>query len=175
MIHIMLRPTGPLTLQQHSLKSVTTIWLLPVVTLVVASSSGGMLVPALQVYSPSYALLTATFSMCTVVIGLSLSLMLLTIYVLRLVVYGYPTGASILSVFLPVGPCGQAAYSFLKAGVRFPLSVTSELWRSRRSVAAVWNRCNSGGDMRGWRTGAMVGLGYTLRQERIVILGDCLS
>ncbi|KAG1751530.1 voltage-dependent anion channel [Suillus paluster] len=172
MIHIMI------SLQQHSLKSMTTIWLLPVVTLVVASSSGGVLVPALQVYSPSYALLTATFSMCMVVIGLSLSLMLLTIYVLRLVVYGYPTGASILSVFLPVGPCGQAAYSFLRLGSAFrsllPLSYGDPggVLRQPGTGATVEVICVVGALVLWslasmWIVFAMLGLGYTLRRERI--------
>lgn len=156
----------------------TTAWLLPVVTLVVGSSSGGVLVPALQVYSPSYALLTATFSACMVTIGLTLSLMLLTIYILRLVVYGYPTGASILSVFLPVGPCGQAAYSLLKLGSSFrsllPLNYgdAGGLLRQSGTGEAVEVICVVGAMVLWslasmWIIFAMLGLGYTLRRERI--------
>ncbi|KAG2055422.1 hypothetical protein BDR06DRAFT_954214 [Suillus hirtellus] len=172
MIHVMI------TLQQHSLKSMTTVWLLPVITLVVGSSSGGVLVPALQVYSPSYALLTATFSACMVTIGLTLALMLLTIYILRLVVYGYPTGASILSVFLPVGPCGQAAYSLLMLGSSFrsllPLNYGDAGGLLRRSgtgeavevicvvgAMVLWSLASM------WILFAMLGLAYTLHRERI--------
>ncbi|KAG2111206.1 voltage-dependent anion channel [Suillus discolor] len=172
MIHVMI------AFQQHSLKSMTTVWLLPIITLVVGSSSGGVLVPALQVYSPSYALLTATFSACMVTIGLTLSLMLLTIYILRLVVYGYPTGASILSVFLPIGPCGQAAYSLLNLGSSFrsllPLnygdaggllrqSGTGEVVEVICMVGAMvlWSLASM------WILFAMLGLAYTLRRERI--------
>ncbi|KAG2342894.1 C4-dicarboxylate transporter/malic acid transport protein [Suillus weaverae] len=172
MMHVMV------TLQQHSLKSMTTVWLLPVVTLIVGSSSGGVLVPALQIYSPSYALLTATVSACMVTIGLSLSFMLFTIYILRLVVHGYPTGASILSVFLPIGPCGQAAYSLLKLGSSFrsllPLNCgdAGGLLRQPGTGEAVEVICVVG-SMALWSLAsmwilfAMLGLGYTLRRERI--------
>ncbi|KAG1777736.1 voltage-dependent anion channel [Suillus placidus] len=163
MMHVMI------TLQQHSLKSMTTVWLLPVVTLIVGSSSGGVLAPALQIFSPSYALLTATVSACMVTIGLSLSLMLLTIYILRLVVHGYPTGASILSVFLPIGPCGQAAYSLLKLGSSFrsllPLNYgdAGGLLRQPGTVGSMvlWSLASM------WILFAMLALGYTLRRERI--------
>jgi tellurite resistance protein TehA-like permease len=172
MMHVMI------TLQQHSLKSMTTIWLLPVVTLIVGSSSGGVLVPALKIYSPSYALLTATFSACMVAIGLSLSLMLFTIYILRLVVHGYPTGASILSVFLPIGPSGQAAYSLLQLGSSFrsllPLNHgdAGGLLRQPGTGEAVEVICVVGAMVLWslasmWILFAMLGLGYTLRRERI--------
>lgn len=156
----------------------TTVWLLPVVTLIVGSSSGGVLVPALQTYSPSHALLTATCSACMVTIGLSLSLMLLTIYILRLVVHGYPTGASILSVFLPIGPCGQAAYSLLKLGSSFrsllPLKYgdAGGILRQPGTGEAVEVICVVGAMVLWslatmWILFAMLGLGYTLRRERI--------
>ncbi|KAG1752929.1 voltage-dependent anion channel [Suillus lakei] len=171
MMHVMI------TVQQHSLKSMTTVWVLPIITLVVGSSSGGVLAPALQVYSPSYALLTATFSACMVTIGLSLSLMLLTIYILRLIVYGYPTGVSILSVFLPVGPCGQAAYSLLMLGSSFrsllPLNYgdAGGLLRQPGTGEAVEVICVVGAVVLWslasmWVLFAMIGIGYTLRRER---------
>ncbi|KAL0581890.1 Plasma membrane sulfite pump involved in sulfite metabolism [Marasmius crinis-equi] len=94
----------------------TAAWLLPVVTLIVASSTGGVLAPALHAYSPSKALLTQTFSICMVTIGLSLAMMLLTVYMMRLIIYGLPPGATIISVFLPLGPTGQAGFSILIAG-----------------------------------------------------------
>ncbi|KAH7923732.1 hypothetical protein BV22DRAFT_1014841 [Leucogyrophana mollusca] len=116
MMHVMF---VPVTRQEHSLKSMTTAWLLPVVTLIVGSSSGGVLASALVEFSPSHALLTTVFSACMVTIGLSLSLMMLTIYILRLMIHGYPLGLSILSAFFPLGPCGQAGYSILLIGQSF--------------------------------------------------------
>lgn len=97
----------------------TSIWILPVVTLIVASSSGGVLAAALEPHSQAHALLTITASACMVTIGLSLSLMMLTVYLLRLIVHGLPPGATIISVFLPLGPSGQASYSILLVGQAF--------------------------------------------------------
>ncbi|KAK0461122.1 voltage-dependent anion channel [Desarmillaria tabescens] len=65
-----------ITAQKHSLESMTSVWLLPVVTLIVASSGGWM----------NHAVITATFSIFMVSIGLSIALMMLTVYLLRLVV-----------------------------------------------------------------------------------------
>lgn len=92
------------------------VWLLPVVTFVVASSSGGVLAAPLQEFSQWHALITVLSSVFMVTIGISLSIMILTIYFLRLVVHGLPQGATILSSFLPLGPIGQAGYSILLIG-----------------------------------------------------------
>jgi tellurite resistance protein TehA-like permease len=97
----------------------TPVWLLPVVTLVVASSSGGVLAEALQKYSPMHALISSTTAVFLVVIGLSLALMMLTLYLSRLIIFGLPSGATVLSAFLPLGPTGQAGFSVLLIGQNF--------------------------------------------------------
>lgn len=97
----------------------TAVWLLPVVTLIVASSTGGVLASVLQEYDPGYALFTQVASVFLVSIGLSLALMLLTIYIQRLIIIGVPQGVNVLSVFFPLGPTGQAGYSILLAGQFF--------------------------------------------------------
>lgn len=94
----------------------TAMWLLPVVTLIVAASSGGVLGRALLNISPYFALITIVVAAFLVTTGLSLALMILTIYLFRLVVYGLPQGGSILSVFLPLGPTGQSGYAILLIG-----------------------------------------------------------
>ena len=94
----------------------TAMWLLPVVTLIVASSSGGVLCRAIKVYSHLHALQTLTVSVFLVTIGLSLALMILTIYLMRLIIHGLPRGTSTLSVFLPLGPTGQSGYAILLIG-----------------------------------------------------------
>ena len=81
----------------------TAVWLLPVVTLVVASSTGGLLAKALMPHSVTMALLTTTFSFVMVLIGLSFALMMITVYLLRLVVYGAPDATLILSAFIVLG------------------------------------------------------------------------
>ncbi|KAJ4002023.1 voltage-dependent anion channel [Lentinula boryana] len=96
MVHIME------TSQKHSLQSMTAVWLLPVVTLIVASSTGGVLSSVLQEYDPGYALFTQISSVF-----------------LRLIIIGVPQGGNVLSVFLPLGPTGQAGYSIILAGQYF--------------------------------------------------------
>lgn len=109
----------------------TSVWLLPVVTLIVASASGGVIAPALLPYSQYHALLTLTLSTVMVAIGVSLALMILTMYLLRLIVHGVPRGAGVLSVFIPLGPMGQGGYSILLLGQGFrsvlPLKSNSEV------------------------------------------------
>ncbi|KAL1748623.1 voltage-dependent anion channel [Schizophyllum fasciatum] len=113
MIHVMS------TAHNHALDKMTAVWLLPVVSLIVASSSGGVIAPSLYAYSASHALITITLSGVLVVIGLTLALMMLVIYLLRLIVYGLPPTATVISVFLPLGPTGQAAFSILLIGQCF--------------------------------------------------------
>lgn len=97
----------------------TAMWLLPVVTLIVASSSGAVVANTLSKYSEYHALITTTISAFLVIVGLTLALMILTIYFLRLIVHGLPAGGTVLSVFLPLGPTGQAGYSIFLIGDNF--------------------------------------------------------
>lgn len=102
--------------QDHSLSKMTAVWLLPVVTLVVASSTGGLMAKALLPHSVQLALITTTFSLVMVIIGLSFALMFITVYALRLVTNGTPDTTLILSVFIILGPLGQGGYSLLLNG-----------------------------------------------------------
>jgi len=95
------------------------VWLLPVITLGVASTAGQLFGSALLTIHIPHALLTIAVSMVMVIIGVSLSLMVLTLYVRRLLTDGLPDVSAILSCFLPLGPCGQAGYSLLLAGWNF--------------------------------------------------------
>ncbi|KAI5889727.1 uncharacterized protein SCHCODRAFT_02635448 [Schizophyllum commune H4-8] len=129
MIHVMS------TAHNHALDKMTAVWLLPVVTLIVASSTGGVIAPSLYAYSASHALITVTLSAVIVAIGLTLALMMLVIYLMRLIVHGLPPTATVISVFLPLGPTGQAAFSILTLGQCFRQFLpvydgTSQLLRS---------------------------------------------
>jgi tellurite resistance protein TehA-like permease len=124
----------------------TPVWLLPVVTLIVASSTGGIIAHALQRYSLSHAVITATCSVFLVTIGLSLALMMLTVYLLRLIVHGLPPGGTIISTFLPLGPTGQAGFAILLHGEFFqsilPLDHgKSALLRSASSPDVIYVIC----------------------------------
>ncbi|KAF9777367.1 voltage-dependent anion channel [Thelephora terrestris] len=102
--------------QEQSLAKMTAVWLLPVVTLIVASSTGGLLAKALLPHSTKLALITTTFSLVMVLIGLSFALMIITVYLLRLITYGTPDITLILSSFIVLGPLGQGGYSLLLNG-----------------------------------------------------------
>lgn len=97
----------------------TAAWILPVVTFVVASSTGAVTAQAVQTFSARLALITSTVSTFLVTTGLVMASMMLTVYVLRLVVHGFPPGLSILSVFLPLGVSAQAGYSVSLIGANF--------------------------------------------------------
>lgn len=109
----------------------TAIWLLPVVTFIVASSTGGILAPALLQYSRYHALITLTVAAFMVFVGLTLAFMILTAYTLRLITYGVPQGANVISTFIPLGPMGQGGYSILLLGQGFrnvlPLQNSSQV------------------------------------------------
>ena len=99
----------------------TTTWLLPIVTLTVASSSGAILAISLQKYSELHALISVTTAVFLVTVSLLLAFMIITIYILRMIVHGLPPGPSILSGFLPLGPTSQSGYAILRIGQSFKL------------------------------------------------------
>lgn len=94
----------------------TAVWLLPVVTLIVASSSGGLLSNAIRPHSHTVALLTAAFSFTMVLIGLSFAIMMITVYLIRLILHGPPDPSLIPSAFITLGPLGQGGFSLLVNG-----------------------------------------------------------
>ncbi|KAH9946983.1 voltage-dependent anion channel [Amylocystis lapponica] len=102
--------------QDHSISNMAALWLLPVVTLIVASSAGGLLSDALRPHSATYALVTTAFSFTMVANGLSLALMMITVYLLRLIIRGLPDPSLILSAFIVLGPLGQGGFSLLVNG-----------------------------------------------------------
>lgn len=108
-----------ITGQTHSLEQMSTIWLLPVVTLVVSSSTAGVLANALREYSIMHALVTLTAGVFIVTVGFALSFIIFTIYFQRLFVYGLPEGAEALTSFLPLGPSGTAGFSIILIGQNF--------------------------------------------------------
>lgn len=108
-----------ITRQSHELQRMSAVWLLPVVTLVIAASCGGVFVEPLQASSPSHALLTLVVSCCSLSMGLLLTFMVFSIYFLRLVLYGYPTSSSVVSAFIPMGPMSQGGYSMILVGQGF--------------------------------------------------------
>ena len=102
--------------QDHALSKMTALWLLPVVTLIVASSTGGLLSNAIREHSHTLALVTSGFSFTMVIIGLSFPMMIITTYLIRLITAGPPDAGLILSAFIVLGPLGQGGFSLLING-----------------------------------------------------------
>ncbi|KAJ7249020.1 voltage-dependent anion channel-domain-containing protein [Mycena rebaudengoi] len=103
---------------QHTLGQMSALWLLPVVPLIVASSTGGLLAAPLQLH-PVYSSITTAVSFTMLVMGLSTDFIIITVYLMRLVIHGPLDPDGILSSFLILGPLGQGGYSML----RVPFSI----------------------------------------------------
>jgi tellurite resistance protein TehA-like permease len=97
----------------HSIshEQMTAAWLLPVVPTVVAAASGATVATVL---SPDRAYITLILSYALEGIGLSLSFLIMAVYLHRLAVYKLPTAEVIVSAFLPLGPLGQGAFGIIQ-------------------------------------------------------------
>lgn len=170
-------PSHRIAHHTHSLPTMTAAWILPVITFVVSSSTGSVVAEALQTYSVHSALVTVTVSAFLLTAGLLLASMILTVYILRLVVHGFPPGLSILTVFLPLGVTAQAGYSVSLIGANFreilPLSSSQSTFFSTRSSGNdIYVICSilsfvlwSWAVM--WIMYALIGLVHTLSKTRI--------
>lgn len=90
------------------LSSMTAVWLLPIVSCIVAASSGGVVAGILP--NEQYALWTVITSYVLWGMGIPLAMMVMVIYLMRLTLHKLPPKAVIVSVFLPLGPLGQGGY-----------------------------------------------------------------
>ncbi|KAH8119506.1 voltage-dependent anion channel [Phellopilus nigrolimitatus] len=104
------------TRQNHDISMMTMVWLLPIVTLIVASSTGAVIAQAMIPFDTARACLTLAVCMALVTVGITLAFAVFTIYLHRLIVHGLPEGITIFSAFLPLGPLGQSGYAFLLLG-----------------------------------------------------------
>lgn len=89
----------------------TAVWLLPIVSCIVAASSGAIVAEVLP--DEQYALWTVFTSYVLWGIGLPLAMMVMVIYLQRLTLHKLPPKAVIVSVFLPLGPLGQGGYGYV--------------------------------------------------------------
>lgn len=96
-------------------QEVTAIFLLPIVTLTVASSNGHLLTPTLPTLQQQ--IITELVSLMIWMISIALAFIVITIYFARLIIYKIPTTDMIFSSWLPVGFLGQSSYSILLFGV----------------------------------------------------------
>ena len=104
----------------------TAVWLLPIVSTIVAAASGGIVASVLE--NDQHALWTIIISYVLWGTGVPLALMVLTMYFHRLTIYNLPPREVIVSVFLPLGPLGQGGYGLMQLGTQamrvFPRTLT---------------------------------------------------
>jgi len=99
---------------ETKLDSMTAAWLLPIVSTIVASATGGIVADVLP--NPQHALMTLVVSYILWGTGIPLAMIVLTIYFHRLVIYKLPPREVIVSVFLPLGPLGQGGFAVMQLG-----------------------------------------------------------
>lgn len=90
---------------------ITGVWLLPLVSPIVAAASGGIVA---ELLSPAHARLTLTISYIMWGMGFGTAVLIMALYYGRQAIYKIPPASVIVSVFLPLGPCGQGAFGLLK-------------------------------------------------------------
>ena len=107
------------------LSSMTAVWLLPIVSCIVAAASGAVVAGVLP--NDQYALWTVIASYVLWGIGFPLAMMVMVIYLQRLALHKLPPKAVIVSVFLPLGPLGQGGYGYVQH-VPYLLSFMPTFW-----------------------------------------------
>ncbi|KAH8918248.1 C4-dicarboxylate transporter/malic acid transport protein [Atractiella rhizophila] len=105
------------TRQSHKPEGMTALWLLPIVPPITIAASGSGIIPALHAEGhATYALVILLASYAVLGIGLLLAYSILTLYFQRLAHHHLPAPSLLLTVFLPLGPCGQGGFSLLRLG-----------------------------------------------------------
>ncbi|CAO1638931.1 unnamed protein product [Sympodiomycopsis kandeliae] len=104
------------TYQNHSFSSTTATLLLPIVPPITAAATGSVIAQALMMEYPTYAFTIVVVSYMVLGIGLPMALVILVLYFQRLLLFKQPPREVIISVFLPLGPCGQGGEALLHLG-----------------------------------------------------------
>ncbi|TYJ51460.1 hypothetical protein B9479_007972 [Cryptococcus floricola] len=104
------------TRQTHTPETMAAIWLLPIVSCVVAAASGGVVSDAIMPYTPQLARSTIIVAYIIYGIGVPLAMFVITIFLHRTIVYGLPAPAALTTLYLPLGPCGQGSFGMVVLG-----------------------------------------------------------
>ncbi|KAJ5612783.1 hypothetical protein N7510_005977, partial [Penicillium lagena] len=96
------------------ISSVTTFWLLPIVSTVICAATGAIVADALT--NSAHALWTLIVSYILWGIGIPLATFTLMLYYHRLTMHQIPPRDIVSSVFLPLGPLGEGGFGIMKLG-----------------------------------------------------------
>ncbi|KAI7244394.1 putative C4-dicarboxylate transporter/malic acid transport protein [Hortaea werneckii] len=100
----------------HNLTTVSAVWLLPIVSTIVAAASGGVVASVIPSTHSHEALITLITSYVLWGTGFPLAMCVLVIYFLRLSTQSLPAKEVIVSTFLPLGPLGQGGFGIMQLG-----------------------------------------------------------
>ncbi|KAI0812675.1 voltage-dependent anion channel-domain-containing protein [Irpex lacteus] len=100
----------------RDLSKIGPVWMVPIITLIVASTSGGLFARAILPISRKCAIISAGVSLTMLSIGLSLTMMLTTAFLLRLYLYGPLEANVVLTTFTTLTPLAQGGFSMLING-----------------------------------------------------------
>ncbi|SNX87359.1 related to Malic acid transport protein [Melanopsichium pennsylvanicum] len=109
----------------QSLDKITAVWFLPVVTTIVCSATGGLVADILPVAHAKLTLIVCWVLWGT---GFGMAFLLMSLYYARQAIYKIPPAQLIVSTFLPLGPCGQGAFSLLQfSSVLYKIALTDDV------------------------------------------------
>jgi tellurite resistance protein TehA-like permease len=98
-----------MTNRRHDLAEMTALYLIPIVSIVIAATSGALVASALE--NEKHKLWTLVISYIFWAIGSPLSWIILTVYFLRMTVHEPLQREVIVSLLLPIGPLGLSGFS----------------------------------------------------------------
>ena len=100
-----------MTNRRGELEEMTALYLIPIVAVVIAATSGGLVAGALP--NQQHQLWTLTISYVFWGIGSPLSWIILTLYFLRMTLHKPLKREVIVSLLLPLGPLGLEGFSYV--------------------------------------------------------------
>lgn len=103
-----------MTNRRHDLEEMTALYLIPIVAIVIAATSGALVASVLE--NTEHALWTLVMSYVFWGIGTPLSWIVLTVYFLRLTIHKPLQREVIVSLLLPIGPLGLSGFSYVALG-----------------------------------------------------------
>ncbi|KAJ2689314.1 Plasma membrane sulfite pump involved in sulfite metabolism [Coemansia spiralis] len=112
------------THQKHALDTVNASLLLPAVPTIVAATGGAIVA---SVHDGSVATTIVTISYMLWAMGMGVAMLLTIVYLVRLVIHKLPPKEAIATVFIPLGPFGQASYGIQLLGVQAARLFPTEL------------------------------------------------
>ncbi|KAF8322137.1 C4-dicarboxylate transporter/malic acid transport protein [Clavulina sp. PMI_390] len=99
------------TRHKASFDQISGVWFFPIIGNVVCSGTGGAVA---EVLPPELARITLVVSYIMWGVGVPFCFFLMPLYYARLSIYKLPPREILISVFVPIGPCGQGAFGLLQ-------------------------------------------------------------